>query len=74
MARLSPGGVIGSHPASGSQLLLVIEGHAIVVGGAGEAEALQPGHGALWASGEMHQTGTDEGLLALVIEGDFEVE
>lgn len=74
VARLAPGGIVGSHPAGGTQILVVVEGHAVVTGGGGEREVLEPGYAAIWEPGEVHETRTDQGLLAVVIEGDLTLE
>jgi quercetin dioxygenase-like cupin family protein len=68
--RLAPGGRIGRHPASVPQLLAVVEGSGWVCGADGEAQAIGAGEAVWWESGEDHETGTDDGLTAIVIEGD----
>ena len=70
---LRPGGVIGRHPAAGRQLLVLLAGDAEVSGGDGAAVALEPGQAALWEPGESHETRTEHGLTALVLEGDIDV-
>jgi quercetin dioxygenase-like cupin family protein len=73
-ARLGPGGVIGRHPAVGRQLLLVLEGQAIVSGDAGGSAVLEPGQAAVWEPGENHETRTNQGVLALIVEGDVVID
>jgi quercetin dioxygenase-like cupin family protein len=68
--RLAPGGRIGRHPASVPQLLAVVEGSGWVSGADGEAHAIGPGEAVWWETGEEHETWTDDGLTAIVIEGD----
>jgi quercetin dioxygenase-like cupin family protein len=67
--RLEPGGVIGRHPASVEQLLVVVEGSGWVSGADGERVAIAAGEAAFWEAGEEHETTSDEGLTAVVIEG-----
>ncbi|MEO9323800.1 cupin domain-containing protein [Nocardioides sp. C4-1] len=71
--RLTPGGVVGRHPAAGRQLLLVVEGDATVSGADGVECELGPGQAAVWEPGEAHTTRSAGGLLALVVEGDLDV-
>ena len=68
--RLGPGGRIGRHPASVCQLLAVVEGSGWVSGADGTPEAIAAGQAVWWGSGEEHETWTDDGLTAIVIEGD----
>lgn len=67
--RLSPGGVVGSHDAPVSQLLVVVEGDAVVEAD-GASERVGPGQAVWWDGGENHRTSTDAGLLAVVVESD----
>ena len=66
--RLGAGGLIGRHAAASPQLFLVIEGAASVSGGDGDARPIRAGEGAYWEAGEEHETRTEEGLVALVVE------
>jgi quercetin dioxygenase-like cupin family protein len=67
--RLSPGGRIVRHPASMPQLLAALEGSGWVSGGDGVEQPLRAGEAVVWAEGEEHETRTDEGLTALILEG-----
>lgn len=75
-AHLQPGGVIGHHPATVPQLLIVVQGQGMVRGagsGAGSgaedlAIAIHAGEMALWRAGEWHETRTEAGLMALIVE------
>jgi quercetin dioxygenase-like cupin family protein len=64
-----PGGTIGTHPATGEQLFLVIEGSGWIAGADGIRHPMEAGQGARWATGEVHTSGTDSGLTALAVEG-----
>ncbi len=67
--QLAPGGVLGSHPASGDQLFCVITGQGEVTNATAEYQPIQAGQGVLWRRGEWHTTRSTSGLMALVIEG-----
>ena len=66
--RLGPGGLIGMHPASVPQLLAVVEGEGWIRGADGDRTPISAGGAVFWSRGEMHETGTDSGLVAIVIE------
>ena len=66
--RLAPGGLIGMHPATNPQLLAVVEGEGWIRGEDGPKMAISAGAAVFWDQGEMHETGTDSGLVAIVIE------
>lgn len=70
---LAPGGVIGRHPATGRQLLVVLHGEAEVSGADGAPHRLGPGQAAVWEPGELHETRTRGGLSAMVVEGDLDL-
>jgi quercetin dioxygenase-like cupin family protein len=67
--RLGPGGRIGRHPASVRQLLAVVEGAGWVSGADGKRRPLAAGEAVCWDAGEGHETGTETGLTAIVLEG-----
>jgi quercetin dioxygenase-like cupin family protein len=73
VVRLRPGGVIGRHRAAGTQVLLVVDGDAVVSGGDGEPREIDPGQAAVWDTGEEHETRSVGGLTAFVVEGDLSV-
>jgi quercetin dioxygenase-like cupin family protein len=68
--RVTPGGRIGRHPATVPQILAVIEGAGRVSGADGEFEPIAAGEAVFWSSGEEHETQTDVGLTALVLEAE----
>jgi quercetin dioxygenase-like cupin family protein len=70
---LAPGGVIGHHPASGRQLLVVLDGEAEVSGSDGASRRLSRGQAAVWEPGELHETRSATGLTALIVEGDLDI-
>ena len=66
--RLAPGGRIGRHPATVPQLLAVVDGSGWVSGADGVPEEIRAGEAVVWEAGEEHETRTDTGLTAIVIE------
>ena len=66
--RLEPGGLIGMHPASTPQLLAVVDGEGWIRGEDGVKTQISTGGAVFWNEGEMHETGTDSGLVAIVVE------
>jgi hypothetical protein len=70
IARLGPGGTIGRHPAAAAQLFAVVEGTGVVSGADDVAQPIGPGLAAVWEPGEEHETRTDAGLVALVVEAE----
>jgi hypothetical protein len=67
--NLAAGGLVGTHPASATQFFLVISGTGWVAGSNGLPAPVGAGWGVRWEEGEEHTSGTDEGMVALVIEG-----
>jgi hypothetical protein len=57
----------------GHQLLLLVSGDATVSGQDGVSVGLAPGQIAVWAPGELHETTSDEGMTAFVVEGDVDI-
>ena len=66
---VAPGGLIGTHPASGHQVLLIVSGSGWCAGANGVHVAVTAGQAAYWAPGEIHTTGSDTGLTAIALEG-----
>ena len=67
---LDAGDQIGRHPATSSQLFIVVHGAGWVEGGDGTRVAIASGHAVLWQQGEEHAAGSDEGMVAIVVESD----
>ena len=70
MFRLAPGGRIARHPATTPQVLAVVEGSGRVSGDDGVFEAIAAGEAVFWAAGEEHETESEGGMTALVLEAD----
>jgi GrpB-like predicted nucleotidyltransferase (UPF0157 family) len=71
--HLAAGGLVGRHPAVGQQLFAIVSGAGWVSGGDGRRRKLGVGYAALWDVGEEHSAGSDGGMIALCIEGDFRI-
>jgi quercetin dioxygenase-like cupin family protein len=68
--RLAPNGRLRRHAATLPQVLAVLEGSGRVSGSDGEFQPIGPGEAVFWLAGEEHETETDTGLTALILEAD----
>jgi quercetin dioxygenase-like cupin family protein len=68
--EVGPGGVVARHPAVGAQLFTVVRGSGWVSGGDGEREAIDAGEAVLWEPREEHESGSEEGMIVLVVEAE----
>ena len=68
--EVGPGGVVARHPAASAQLFAVVSGDGWVSGADGAREAIAAGQAVLWEPGEEHESGSDEGMTALVVEAE----
>jgi quercetin dioxygenase-like cupin family protein len=68
--RVAPGGRLARHPATYPQILAVLEGSGAVSGPSGVDEPIETGEAVFWQAGEEHETKSEGGLTALIIEGD----
>ncbi len=68
--RVEAGGRLLRHPATFPQILAVLEGSGEVSGADGIGEPIEPGEAVFWREGEEHETKSEVGLTALVIEGE----
>lgn len=68
--EIGPGGVVARHPAIVPQLFVVVRGSGWVSGADGTREAIAAGEGVLWEPGEEHESGSDTGMTALVLESE----
>ncbi|HET7577726.1 MAG TPA: cupin [Bacillales bacterium] len=67
---LDAGGKIGYHEAVVPQLLFVIQGEGSVIGSEKVKVQLKAGQAAFWKKGEGHETVTETGMTAIVIESE----
>jgi len=68
--RITAGGRIARHPATVPQIFAVLDGAGTISGADGVDESIAAGEAVFWSSGEEHETRTDVGMTALVVEGD----
>jgi quercetin dioxygenase-like cupin family protein len=68
--RLGADGLLGRHPASVDQLFMVVEGEGWASGADGERVPVATGTAIHWAAGEQHESGTTQGLIAIVVESE----
>jgi len=68
--EIAPGGVVGRHAAASAQLFAVISGTGWVSGGDGDRVPIRAGEAVAWEPGEEHESGSDEGMTALVVEAE----
>jgi quercetin dioxygenase-like cupin family protein len=67
--RVAPGGGLLRHPATYPQILAVLDGSGAVSGADGIEEPIASGEAVFWEEGEEHETRSETGLTALIIEG-----
>ncbi|MFZ3579730.1 cupin [Virgibacillus sp. DJP39] len=68
--HLEENGVIGYHQAVTPQLLLIMNGKGYVRGEPEEYFKVQLGDAIFWKKDEWHETKTDKGLTAIVVESE----
>ncbi|PEK93117.1 cupin domain-containing protein [Bacillus mycoides] len=66
--HLQENGIIGYHEAVVSQLLLIVDGEGYVCGADKEKVKVEAGQAVFWEKGELHETSTEKGLMAIVME------
>lgn len=72
--HLGPGGTVGRHRAGTRQLFAVVSGSGWVSGDDGQHRPIRSGQAAVWEPDEEHDASSDEGLMAVSVEGNFEVK
>ena len=68
--EIGPDGLVGRHPAVVAQLFVVVRGTGWVSGADGLRIQISVGEAVLWEPGEEHESGSDEGMTALVVEAE----
>ncbi|OCA85794.1 cupin [Bacillus sp. FJAT-27225] len=68
--HLGQDGIIGRHEATCPQLLLIVDGEGEVSGEDRVRKPIQKGQAVYWEAGENHETTSQNGLTAIVIESD----
>jgi quercetin dioxygenase-like cupin family protein len=68
--RFGPGGLLGRHPATVDQLFVVVQGEGWTSGADGERVDAPAGTAVYWAAGEEHESGSEEGMTAIVVQAE----
>ncbi|MEQ8675178.1 MAG: hypothetical protein RLP44_20745 [Aggregatilineales bacterium] len=68
--RVEAGGFLGRHEAHNNQLFCVVQGAGTVSGDDGNFQPITEGQAAFWQAGEFHETRSEQGLTAMVFEGE----
>ncbi|MDE0582363.1 cupin [Planococcus sp. A6] len=68
--HLEENGVAGYHQAVSPQLLLIVGGEGLVRGEKEEYVEVEAGDAVFWNKDEWHETKTNTGLMAIVIESE----
>ncbi|MGY1987667.1 hypothetical protein ACI792_15730 [Blastococcus sp. SYSU DS0669] len=68
VATYAVGAVLGRHETRLWQLLAVVSGDGWAAGADGIRLALAAGDAVLWEPGEPHESGSDGGMVAVVVE------
>lgn len=68
--HLDKNGIVGYHQAVVPQLLLILNGEGYVRNEKEEYVKVEPGDAVFWEKDEWHETKTDTGLTAIVIESE----
>jgi quercetin dioxygenase-like cupin family protein len=66
--RYAPGGVLGRHDTGLPQLFVVVDGEGWVSGADGAHLRIDAGEAAYWETGESHESGSDIGMTALIVQ------
>ncbi|SED08616.1 hypothetical protein SAMN05443246_5642 [Paenibacillus sp. GP183] len=67
---LGANGNVGYHQTATNQLFLVVQGEGWVRSGDHHKMNIKAGQAAFWIAGEWHESGTESGMMAIVIESD----
>ncbi len=67
---LGQGGRAGLHQAVSSQLCLIVQGEGWVRGEAADRIPVKAGLAVYWEKDEWHETSTNSGMIAIVIESE----
>jgi quercetin dioxygenase-like cupin family protein len=67
---IGKGGFVPRHPTTEPQLFVVIQGTGWVSGEDGKKVPIKAGQAAYWEPGETHESGTDEGMQAIIAHSD----
>ncbi|MGY2003210.1 AraC family ligand binding domain-containing protein [Blastococcus sp. SYSU DS1024] len=68
LATFAAGAVVGRHETRLWQLFAVVSGAGWAAGADGGRVPLATGDAVLWEPGELHESGSDAGMVAVVVE------
>jgi quercetin dioxygenase-like cupin family protein len=68
---INPRGGVGRHPTATYQLFAVVQGQGWTRTGDGEREPIESGQAVYWEPGEVHEAGTEHGMMVIVVEGNI---
>lgn len=66
---IRPNGKIGYHQAVTPQLFLLVQGTGWIKGATEEKLSVREGQAIFWEQGEWHESGSETGMTAVIIEG-----
>lgn len=70
---LGPDGLVGRQATAARRLFAVVAGRGWVSGEEGDRRGIGAGYAALWEPGEEHEVGSDGGLTAVCVDGEFDL-
>jgi hypothetical protein len=70
LLQLAADAFVGAHPAACPQLFLVVAGSGWARSGDEPRSPVAAGEAALWEVDEVHESGSDRGLTAVIVEAD----
>ncbi|WP_026695231.1 cupin domain-containing protein [Peribacillus kribbensis] len=65
---IEPHGIVGRHEATLPQLFLVLDGEGWASGPDGRRAVIKKGDAVFWDAGEMHESGSETGMTAIILE------
>ena len=68
VVEVAPGGLLGAHPTKLWQLFCVLTGEGWVSTEGGPRERIVAEQAVLWAPGETHESGSRDGMTALIVQ------
>lgn len=66
--RFGPGGLLEMHPTGVDQLFYVTNGSGWVRVEGGPKQEVAAGQAAVWRTGEVHESGSDDGMEVVIIQ------
>ena len=68
LASVAPGGTLGRHPTRLWQLFAVTSGAGWVSAAGDVRQPIRAGQAVLWSPGEVHESGSDEGMSVVITQ------